>query len=177
METNMNSPVASLTRSPVQPVGIDELKSFVEYEVELLDLQSFDTWCNLFAEDGVYWVPANRGQDSWTSHVSLFYDDKHTLKTRVQRLNHSAMHCQEPKSQCVRVVSNIRLEEIGDDGRTYLMQSKFIMLEDRPAKPQRIFAGKYLHKLRWTGERLEIVQKRVDLTNCDQSFPSLSQPF
>src|SRR5882762_5584812 len=104
MDTKMNSPVASLTRSPVQPVGIDELKSFVEYELELLDQQSFDTWCNLFAEDGVYWVPAKRGQDSWSSHVSLFYDDKHTLKTRVQRLNHSAMHCQEPKSQCVRVV-------------------------------------------------------------------------
>jgi 3-phenylpropionate/cinnamic acid dioxygenase small subunit len=174
MENHMND---SLTHSTIQAVGIDELKSFVEYEADLLDQQSFDAWCNLFADDGVYWVPAQRAQASWTSHVSLFYDDKHTLKTRVQRLNHGSIHCQEPRSQCVRVISNIRLEEISDDGTTYLLNSKFIMLEDRFAKPQRMFGGKLQHQLRWTGERLEIVQKRVDLTNCDQSFPSLSQPF
>jgi 3-phenylpropionate/cinnamic acid dioxygenase small subunit len=155
----------------------EELRSLIETEADLLDEQLFDQWCDLYADDAVYWVPAQRGQASWTTHVSLYYDDKHTMKTRVQRLGHSMTHCQEPESQCVRVVSNIRLEGMSDDGALLMVRSKFVMLEDRPGKPQRVYGGRYVHTLRAHGDGFQIVQKRVDLTSCDQSFPSLSQPF
>ena len=49
-----------------------------------------------------------------------------------------------------------------------------------PANPgydRRLFGGRYTHVLRRKGDGLEIVLKRVDLTNCDQSFPALTQPF
>ena len=61
-------------------------EQFVEHEVALLDEQRFEEWLNLFADDGAYWVPANPRQESPFNHVSLFYDDKHTLTIRVQRL-------------------------------------------------------------------------------------------
>ncbi|SAL70561.1 aromatic-ring-hydroxylating dioxygenase subunit beta [Caballeronia udeis] len=173
----MKNDIQILTKSRTPHPRFEELRSFIEAEADLLDEQLFEEWCNLYAEDAVYWVPAQRGQESWTTHVSLYYDDKHTMKTRVQRLNHSMTHCQEPESQCVRVVSGVRLQGVSDDGSLFLVRSKFFMLEDRPDKPQRVFGGNYVHTLRTHGEDFQIVQKRVELTNCDQSFPNLSQPF
>jgi len=164
-----NNPMTTMDAS------LDELRAFVEDEADLLDTQQFDAWLELFAEDAVYWVPAVADQENWVDHVSLFFDDKHTLKTRVQRLNHPMLHCQTPPSRTVRVLSNFRLQS--SEGLLATVTTKFVMIEDRPGAEQRLFAGRYTHTLRRTGNGLEIVRKRVDLTNCDQSFPMLTQPF
>src|SRR5258708_22181311 len=118
----MKNDIQILTKPRTRHPRFEELRSFIEAEADLLDEQSFEEWCNLYAEDAVYWVPAQRGQESWTTHVSLYYDDKHTMKTRVQRLNHSMTHCQEPESQCVRVVSGVRLQGVSDDGSLFLVR-------------------------------------------------------
>jgi 3-phenylpropionate/cinnamic acid dioxygenase small subunit len=168
-------------RQTVGALGLDALRNFVEYEADLLDRRRFDDWYALYADDGVYWVPARHDQESWLNHVSLFFDEKHTLKTRVTRLQHPMLHCQEPPSACVRVLSGFRLEqgpgEAGQADDVYRVSSKFMMIEDRPGSPQRIVGGRYSHLLRHGSSGLSIVQKRVDLTNCDQSFPMLTQPF
>ena len=157
-------------------VSLDALRRFIEHEADLLDERRFDEWCELYTEDAAYWVPANPGQESWLDHVSLFYDDKATMRTRVQRLQHPRIHCQSPPSHCVRVVSGVKLEEVTAAG-AWLVRSKFVMLEDRPGAPQRVFGGRYSHTIVQEGDRLRIRLKRVDLTNCDQSFPMLTQPF
>jgi benzoate/toluate 1,2-dioxygenase beta subunit len=154
---------------------LEELRAFVEHESDLLDEQRFEEWYHLFAEDGAYWVPAQHGQLSWLNHVSLFYDEKPVLKTRVARLNHPMIHCQDPESRCVRMVSNFSIEEQGEN--ECRVRSKFIMFEDRQATERRLFGGRYVHTLRRTDEGLKIVLKRVEITNCDQSFPMLTQPF
>lgn len=174
MTTKTATPLKSRPRSAFT---LEELRDFIENEAELLDEQRFDDWLALYAEDAVYWVPARRGQDDPLTHVSLFYDDRHTMKTRVERLKHPMIHCQTPKSACVRVLSNFRLERMSADAGEYLVRSKFIMLEDRPGTERRTFGGRYLHTLRRKDDGLEIVMKRVELTNCDQSFPALTQPF
>ena len=162
---------------------LSKLRAFIEMEAELLDTQRFDDWLALFAADGVYWVPAKVDQQSYLNHVSIFYDDRHTLGVRVQRLNHSMLHCQQPKSQCIRVVSNVRVEDASSStvaaaaSTIWRVQSKFIMIEDRTGAERRLYGGRYIHDLRVRGDSFEIVLKRVDLTNCNQSFPLLSQPF
>ncbi|MDB5726838.1 MAG: phenoxybenzoate dioxygenase [Noviherbaspirillum sp.] len=158
-------------------LNLDQLREFIENEADLLDEQRYDDWYAQYADDGVYWVPALHGQESWTNHVSLYYDEKHMMKTRVQRLKHPMLHCQEPGSRCVRVLSNFRLEWAADDGSEYRVRSKFIMLEDRAGADRRFFGGRYVHTLRRGLDDLKIVLKRVELTNCDQSFPLLTQPF
>ena len=131
----------------------------------------------LFADDGAYWVPAKPGQQSPLNHVSLFYDDKHTLGIRVQRLRHPAIHSQVPHSKTVRLVANFKREIHDADPSLYRVTSKFMMFEDRPGSARRLFGGRYTHVLRCKSDGLEIVLKRVELTNCDQSFPALTQPF
>jgi 3-phenylpropionate/cinnamic acid dioxygenase small subunit len=157
--------------------GLADLQQFVEQEAALLDEQRFEEWLDLFADDGAYWVPAKPGQESPLNHVSLFYDDKPTLGIRVQRLRHPAIHSQVPRSRTVRLVSNFKLETHDADPALYRVGSKFVMLEDRPGYARRLFGGCYTHVLRCKNDRLQIVLKRVDLTNCDQSFPALTQPF
>jgi 3-phenylpropionate/cinnamic acid dioxygenase small subunit len=154
-----------------------ELQAFIEHEANLLDEQRFDEWLELFADDGVYWVPARPGQESPLTHVSLFYDDKPTLKIRVERLKHPKIHSQTPRSKTVRLVSNFRLAPSSGDPAEHCVTSKFVLLEDRPGVERRLFGGRYTHLLRALPGGLAIVSKRVDLTNCDQFFPSLTQPF
>jgi|SRR5579885_1977383 len=155
-----------------------ELQEFIEHEANLLDEQRFDEWFDLFADDGYYWVPARAGQESPLTHVSLFYDDKPTLKIRVERLKHPQIHSQTPRSKTVRLVSNFKFAPSADDPADQRsVTSKFVMLEDRPGVERRLFGGRYTHRLRATPSGLRIVAKRVDLTNCDQFFGSLTQPF
>ncbi len=162
--------------APADRPGLEALRRFVEHEADLLDERRFDEWRALFADDGVYWVPASPEQTDWRRSVSLFYDDKHTLGIRIQRLKHPKLHCQSPESRCVRVVSGIRLAgESGPDG--WIVRSKFVMLEDRLGAERRVFGGRYSHTLRREDGSFRIVLKRVDLTNCDASFPMLTQPF
>ena len=155
-----------------------QLRDFIEGEAELLDEQRFDEWLELFADDGLYWVPARPDQESPLTHVSLFYDDKPTLRIRVERLKHPKIHSQTPRSKTVRVLSNFRLLPGADGAGEHCVSSKFVMLEDRPGAERRLFGGRYTHRIRAeNGGALRIVSKRVDLTNCDQFFSSLTQPF
>lgn len=173
----MKNEISTLSKMHFLHPRAAHVRAFIEAEAQLLDDRAFDEWYNLFADEAVYWVPADRAQQSWLDHVSLYYDDKHTLKTRVQRLNHTMTHCQDPESRCVRVVSNVTLLDVQEDETCFSVRSKFIMLEDRYGKSQRVFGGTYSHTLKVQGESFRIVLKRVDLTNSDQSFPNLTQPF
>ena len=78
---------------------------------------------------------------------------------------------------CVRVLSNFRIEWMSADGNEYRVRSKFLMLEDRVGAERRFYGGRYTHTLRRAGDGLQIVLKKVEITNCDQSFPMLTQPF
>ena len=173
----MTTSATNIKSLPRTTLTLEHLRDFIENEADLLDEQRFDDWAALYADDAVYWAPAVRGQTSWLHHVSLFYDNKHTMNTRIQRLNHPMIHCQEPKSNCVRVLSNFKVEWASDDGNEYRVRSKFIMLEDRPGADRRFYGGRYIHTLRRSENSLQIVLKKVEITNCDQSFPMLTQPF
>lgn len=172
METTTLNPARSF-----QTADAAALARFVEHEAELLDERMYLQWQDLFDEDGTYWVPAQHGQDNPQDHVSIFFDDKTILKTRVSRLTHPMIHCQDPPSHSIRVISNIHGQCLSEADGLYEVRSKFVMVEDRSDRERRIFAGRYRHLLRMTRGGLRIVQKRVDLTNCDQSFPLLAQPI
>jgi benzoate/toluate 1,2-dioxygenase beta subunit len=42
---------------------------------------------------------------------------------------------------------------------------------------QRVFAGRQIHKLRRTPDGFRIVQKRVNLVNCDSAFDAMAVPI
>jgi 3-phenylpropionate/cinnamic acid dioxygenase small subunit len=152
------------------------LEEFVITEARLLDERRFRDWMGLFADDGTYWVPAVPDQASPFYQASLFYDDRDLMKTRVDRLEHPRIHVQTPPSRTAHLVGNAIIEE-ADEGRgEYVVGSTVIMVEYRDEQ-QRVFAGRQRHRLRRDGGSFRIVQKRVDLINCDAAFEAMAVPI
>jgi ethylbenzene dioxygenase subunit beta len=145
-------------------------------EAKLLDERRFRDWMALFAEDGTYWVPAVADQASLFNQVSLFYDDRDLMKTRVERLEHPRIHIQTPPSRTAHVVGNMILDEADDAKGEYVVSSTVILVEYRD-DAQRIFAGRQIHRLRRAGAGFRIVQKRVNLVNCDSAFEAMAVPI
>ena len=81
------------------------------HEARLLDDAKFDDWLALFTEDAWYWVPSEHNQDNPHDMVSLIYDDRRLLETRVRRLASPRMYSQEPRSRTSRIVANVTVEE------------------------------------------------------------------
>jgi 3-phenylpropionate/cinnamic acid dioxygenase small subunit len=153
-----------------------ELEAFLLHEARLLDQRRFREWMELFAADGTYWVPAVPNQESPFDQASLFYDDRELMRTRVERLEHPRIHAQTPPSRTAHLVGNA-LVETADAGKgEYVVGSTVIMIEYRDEQ-QRIFAGRQQHRLRREGDALRIVQKRVDLINCDSAFEAMAVPI
>jgi 3-phenylpropionate/cinnamic acid dioxygenase small subunit len=158
--------------------GLDRaaFEDFLIHEARLLDERRFRDWMALFADDGTYWVPAVPDQKSPFEEASLFYDDRELMKTRVDRLEHPRIHVQTPPSRTAHIVGNVVLEETDQAAGEYVVGSTFIMVEYRD-DAQRLFAGRQRHRLRRHGDTFRIVQKRVDLINCDGAFEAMAVPI
>src|SRR5580700_1709220 len=147
---------------------------FLIEEARLLDEARFEEWLALFTADAWYWVPSEPGQVSPVDTVSLIYDDRRLLETRVRRLVSPRMYSQEPRSRTSRIVSNVTIE--ANDRTSCTVRSKFIMIEYR-REQQRIFGGTALHRLVQSDGRIMISWKRVDLVNCDAPLDGITIPF
>jgi len=172
--------VAGAAATANRPVAADRtaFENFLFAEARALDERRFRDWMALFADDGTYWVPATPGQESPFGQVSLFYDDRDLMKTRVERLEHPRIHIQTPPSRTVHVVGNVTVETADEASGEYVVSSSVIMVEYRDDK-QRIFAGRQTHRLRRNGDGggFRIAQKRVDLANCDSAFDAMAVPI
>jgi 3-phenylpropionate/cinnamic acid dioxygenase small subunit len=158
--------------------GIDRsaFEEFLFHEAALLDARRFRDWMALFSDDGTYWVPAVPDQLSPFDQASLFYDDIELMKTRVDRLEHPLIHVQTPPSRTAHLVGNIIVEQADAPKGEFVVGSTVIMVEYRD-EAQRVFAGRQHHRLRLVGAGFRIVQKRVDLINCDSAFEAIAVPI
>ena len=157
-------------------MAAEEFEQFLFHEARLLDDRRFRDWMGLFTEDGAYWVPAVPGQESPFDQASLFYDDRDLMKTRVDRLEHPRIHVQTPPSRTAHLVGNVVIEETDGAKNEYVVGSTVIMVEYRD-DTQRVFAGRQQHRLRRDGKGFRIVQKRVNLINCDSAFEAMAVPI
>src|SRR6201988_3539383 len=180
-------PIARRSRNtPRPPAALDlhRCEQFLIHEARLLDDGKFDDWLALFTPDAWYWVPSEREQTDPFDTVSLIYDDRRLLETRVRRLASPRMYSQEPRSRTSRIVGNVTIEETSPPlarsrGRVewgYTVRSKFMMIEYR-REQQRLFGGTALHRLVHCDGPVMIAWKRVDLVNCDAPLDGITIPF
>ena len=166
------------TRKPLLPnasIDLRPYEAFLIYEARLIDEVYFDDWLELFTPDTLYWVPSEPNQPDPFETVSLMYDDRRLLETRVRRLSDPRIYSQEPRSRTSRTVSNLSLEPgTGEPGVT--VRSKFVLVEYR-REEQRLFAGTYTHRLIGEGDAMRIAMKKVELVNCDAPLDGLVVPF
>ena len=163
-------------RVAAEPGLLDELEGVVQEEARLLDEGRWEEWLGLYDEDGWYWVPHRHDQPNPQEEISIFYDDRMLMETRVRRLEAERSHAQSPGSRTSRVVGRPRVEKSEGDGSEYVLTSKFVMLEHR-IDAQHVWGGSYTHCLRRNGKGWRIAWKRVDLVNAEGVLDSISIPF
>ena len=163
-----------MTASPVNVWDRSEIAAFLVHEARLLDERRYDDWLALYTEDAWYWIPLEEGQADPKETVSLMYDDRRLLETRVRRLSQGKLHIQEPKSRTSRIVTNVSIEARDDAGAT--VRSKFIVTEYRRGE-QLTYAGTYFHRLVRKGGQFRIAWKKVEVINSEDALPGLVVPF
>jgi 3-phenylpropionate/cinnamic acid dioxygenase small subunit len=168
------APRRRATRRTIEPLDLVRCERFLLHEARLLDDGKFDEWLALFTPDAWYWVPSESDQDNPHDTVSLIYDDRRLLETRVRRLASPRIYSQEPRSRTSRIVSNVSIEDNGNNACT--VRSKFLMIEYR-RDSQRLFAGTAFHRLVQTDGGILIASKRVNLLNCDAPLDGIVVPF
>jgi len=173
--TSRTPPIRASSSVAEDWLDVRQCEDFLVHEARLLDEAQFDDWLALFTEDANYWVPSEPDQTSPHDTVSLMYDDRRLLETRVRRLASPRIYSQEPRSRTSRIVTNVSLGDPGTNGSS-LVRSKFVLIEYR-REQQRLFAGTYFHRLVVRDGAIRIAMKRVDLVNCDAPMDGLVIPF
>lgn len=150
-------------------VAEQELIRFVLREARLLDEQRYDAWYDLFAEDGIYWVPLRPDQPDGINHTSLAYEDRLLLRIRIERLKQRP-HSQRPPSRSHHLLQVPEFED--RSGAVYVMRTAFHYTEAR-GEEQQFYVGTATHHLVEDAGRLRIKLKRVDLLNADAALPGI----
>ena len=155
--------MASLSRQQAEEILFEEAR--------ILDDRRYDEWFAMLTDDVIYWVPCNGEGIDPTREISLVYDDHARLRDRIDRLNSGVAHAQSPPSRTCRLISNVQIEQTSDD--TPCITSAFFLYELRHAH-QRVFAGRYQHRLRFAAGRWKIASKKAVLVNNDEVIDNLT---
>lgn len=150
-------PAASMDRAAVE--------AFLIREADLIDRRDFEAWLALYTDDCRYWVPLEEGQSDPQHTVSLIYDDRKLLETRVRRLGHPRAHAQAPPSRTLHTIANVAVEPQPEDGQI-VVRSNQIVAEYRQMRT-RLFAGRCTHRLVPENATYRIAFKRIDLIDSE----------
>ncbi len=148
------------------------VEAFLYDEAALLDAGDLAAWMALFADDGLYWIPSRHGRADPHRHVSIVFDDKGRLVSRVQRLLSGKEYAQDPPSVTCRQLSNLVAGAAGD-GEVHVT-GVMVVYEKRPTTTMQVLPAQALWRLRADGDSYRIVEKRVTLVDLDRYYENLT---
>jgi 3-phenylpropionate/cinnamic acid dioxygenase small subunit len=143
------------------------VEQFLFYQAELLDTKCWQAYIDLFADEGVYWMPARPEQTEWLDSASIFAEDKQLMSVRMGRITHPNAWSQAPLWETNHVLGNVVIEELAET--RIRVRSRFQVLELRRDQ-LRSLAGVYRHTLLRREEDFKIELQRVDLMNAQAPF-------
>jgi benzoate/toluate 1,2-dioxygenase beta subunit len=150
------------------------VESFILREARLLDRGEFEAWLELYAPQGIYWMPSQPRQTDALGVPSIMYEDHAILAMRVQRLLEARALVLTPMPRTTHLVSNIEVEDT--DGEDITAQAAFICVEFQGER-QRMFSGRHSYQLSRQDGSFRIKMKRVDLLNCDGVHAPITIPL
>ncbi|MGQ0630965.1 MAG: aromatic-ring-hydroxylating dioxygenase subunit beta [Sporichthyaceae bacterium] len=159
-----------------------EAEAFLYREARLSDCHDYDAWESLWTDDAIYWVPA--GGDSENdpiSQVSVLFDNRSRIATRVRQLKSGKRHSQTPRSHVVHVISNVELlgahpgdahsppTHVGD----VVVAATMLVVESRERGTTH-WAARCEYRLRRVDGELRLSYKKVLLSDREQALSTLS---
>lgn len=163
-----HSPRAALRKAEVARAAAaatdtrQAVEQFLYHQSELLDQQQWQAYIDLFADEGIYWMPILPEQKDWESEPSIFAEDKDLMRVRMGRVTHPNAWSQAPMWATNHLVGNIVIES--ETAREVTVRSRFHMMELR-RDSVRHFGGTYRHRLAKTAQGYRILMQRVDMFN------------
>jgi benzoate/toluate 1,2-dioxygenase beta subunit len=150
-----------------------DVEQFLYRQAACLDGKQWQDWIDLFAPDGIYWMPPDASYETWDGQPAIFAEDKNLMTVRMLRVLHPDAWSQRPLWETNHVVSNVSIQKINKNGDVEVT-SRFHMMELR-RDDVRHFAGSYLHKLKKTKTGYAIQLQRVDMTNAQAAYDYVLQ--
>ncbi len=151
-----------------------EVEQFLYWQAECLDDKRWQEFIDLFAVDGMYWMPASPEQTTGDGVPSIFWEDRDLMSVRLKRLGHPRAWSQKTAWGTNHVVANVIIEE--ESAGEIVARSRFHMMEFRNDST-RHFAGSYIHHLRRTKDGLRIKLQRVDMVNAQGPYEYVLQAW
>ena len=149
-----------------------EVEQFLYRQAELLDGKQWKAWIDLFADDGIYWMPPDASYKTWDGQPAIFAEDKNLMNVRMGRVLHPDAWSQRPLWGTNHVVSNVVIRKASSS--EVEVTSRFHMMELR-RDDVRHFAGSYFHKLKKGKNGYRIGLQRVDMTNAQAAYDYVLQ--
>ncbi len=150
------------------------LLMFVTHEARLADESEYQAWQDLWAEDGVYWVPRNDGDYSPDKQVSHLYDNYRRIQTRVAQLKTGFRYSQVPVSRMRRLMSNH--EYFAEADGRFRVEANFFLPEFsvQAVHDFRLWSGRVTYVVSERGDSYQMHLKKVVLVNADEPIPTLA---
>lgn len=150
----------------------ERIEQFLFRQSEYLDNKHWQDYIDLFAIDGIYWMPVTPDQTEWEGSASIFAEDKMLMQVRMGRVTHPNAWSQAPMWATNHVVGNIVIEK--ESAKEVVVRSRFHMMELR-RDSVRHFGGTYRHTLLKKGDDFRILLQRVDMFNGQAAYDYVLQ--
>jgi benzoate/toluate 1,2-dioxygenase beta subunit len=149
------------------------VEQFLYRQADLLDTRQWQQWIDLFAADGIYWMPPDASYKTWDGQPAIFAEDRNLMTVRMNRVLHPDAWSQRPLWGTNHVVSNVVIDKQSAKG-DLVVRSRFHMMELR-RDDVRHFAGRYTHHLKKAKDGYRITLQRVDMTNAEATYDYVLQ--
>jgi benzoate/toluate 1,2-dioxygenase subunit beta len=159
------------------PVGFDRytVEQFLYREARLADEGDYDAWEALWTDDALYWVPISGEGGDPQHQMSVIYDNRNRISTRLKQLRTGKRYAQSPPSNVRRLVSNIEFlggRDAPDGGVDLEVGANFLAIESR-SRGTHLWGGHTTYRLRRRGDDLLLAYKKVVLVDNDRPLPTL----
>ncbi|BBZ75129.1 ring-hydroxylating dioxygenase subunit beta [Mycolicibacterium anyangense] len=174
----MTTSISESAESTCIPAEFDRfaVEQFLYREARLADENDYDAWEALWTDDALYWVPADVKDYDPLRQMSVIYDNRSRISTRLKQVLTGRRYAQAPASVLRRLISNIEFlgARPNSEGSADLeVGANFIAVESR-ARGNHVWAGRTTYRLRLVGGELRLAYKKVQLVDADKAIPSLS---
>lgn len=151
-----------------------EVEQFLYREARYADEHEYDAWEALWTDDAIYWVPANADDIDPTQSMSIVFDNRSRIATRIKQLHTGKRHAQNPASRLRHLITNVELLD-SDSARPDEIKvgANFLVHESRERGLTQ-WAGRAEWTLRRTEDGLRIARKKVMLVNNDRALNTLA---
>ena len=159
------------------PEGFDrvEVEQFIFREARYADESDYDSWEALWTDDALYWVPAGGADIDPLRQMSVIYDNRSRISTRLKQVRTGRRYAQAPPSNLRRLISNIEFlgGRLNASGEVDLeVGANFLVLESR-ARGNEVWGGRTTYRIRRAAGELRLAYKKVVLVDNDKPIPTM----